>query len=460
MLSLLGFKPTEYDIHEYIYVASGNGNYTNFCNSTKDLPQGIKPKYPLAKDVSTINKYKISFDQYDPYGDYCGIPVAEIGLFIGETDLSYVVPWYSYGKKYDDGLYFQMNGGWGRRRSMDINLEIAPEVKTISEWDNVHFFMETQTRLKFAKDFDELLQQAFASSHKHDVFYVTDISRITNDYEAGFPKEVSAASHYFILENEDMKSFLGCNVELEEPKYGWRSISTDEITPQPNTAGTLVLYLESIEENTNGNNPHIGNGTYDDGMAYVSGMSQIFNYSLMSRNFIGIDDNSCSAISEYVFDLERQEDNRKCWFFTDNYNKKCGEEAAYAKVNECGFQEKNIELREADITDGVCSLKNCNDSVLAQAGCNKELADGVDIISILSTAGQNQTVRIGKNANSSGYFISGNTNTITTYNRGSSACTFNPETQTGDNGGNGEAAANSIINVKNIEVCCSISRTR
>lgn len=443
MLALFGFKPEEYDIHEYIYVASGVGNYTNFCNSTSNIPQNIKPKYPLAEDVSTINKYKINFDSYDPYGEYCGIPVAEIGYFSGDTNLSYVVPWFSYGKKYDDGLYFQKNGGWGRRGSMDINLEIAPDIKTITEWDVVPLYMETQARLKFAKDFDELLQQAFASSHKNDVFYVTDISRITDDYEAGFENEITDASHYFILENEDMNTFLGFNYEAETPKYGWRSVKTEEIL-EPNTAGTLVLYLESIEDKTDGNNPHIGNGTYDDGMAYVSGMSQIFNYSLLSRNFIGINDESCSAISKYVFDMARNEDNRKCWFFSDDYNTKYGKEAAYEKVTECGLQEKNIEFREVEVTEGICALAKCNDSKVNKAtNCDGELEAGVDIINLLTHAGLNKTISIGKNAGK-------------VYNRTSQLDTFDPET--GKKGENGEAAANSIVNVKNIEVCFNLKQ--
>jgi hypothetical protein len=49
------------------------------------------------------------------------------------------------------------------------------------------------------------------------------------------------ASHYFILENEDMNQFLGYS--WDNRKYGWRSIDMGEIT-EPDAAGTLVLYLE------------------------------------------------------------------------------------------------------------------------------------------------------------------------------------------------------------------------
>lgn len=437
MLALFGFTPDEYTIKEHVCVFSATTDQfkdLHFCNET----EGKEFSYPLAKDVSTINKYKVNFDSSDPYGDYCGIPVAEVGFESAGTDYSYVVPWFSYGKKYDDGLYFQMHGGWGKRHAMDIDLAIAPEIKRIQEWKKiVPLYMETQARMKFAKDFDELRQQAYASSNKNDVFYVTDISEIQNEYSPGLNREITDASHYFVLENQDLNQFLGFSNDLE--KYGWRSIATTEIVspamPEGSgtTAGTLVLYLESIQDDTAGNNPHIGNGTYDDGLAYISGMSEIFAYSLINKNFIGIDDSACTKIAGYKFDVDLQEDDRKCWFFSDNYNNKCGKEATYLKPDECGEAEKTISFREVDVTDEICNERNCNDSTPTKSKCDSALY--YDIVELLMNAGENETVKIGKNAEH-------------VYRRESELDTFNPETT--ETGENGEAAANSIVNIKNV----------
>ena len=424
MLALFGFSPEDYDIHEYVYVASSNGDFTRFCESTNELPEENMPKFPLAKDVATINKYKINFNPVDPYGDYCGIPVAEIGHFVqNESDTanpynySYVVPWFSYGKKYDDGLYFQMNGGWGNRSYKKIELDIAPEISAITEGNGVSLYDETQARLKFASDFDELLQQAGTHSQELDVFYVTDISNIVSEYSFG-PDEASdtGCSHYFVLENPNLYQFLGYSYcGTTAGSFGWRNIKTREIEENV-SAGTLVLYLESIKDDTTGNNPHVGNGTYDGGSSYLTSMSNIFGYSLDKQNFIGIDDGSCVAIAGYKFDLTREEDNRKCWFFSDDYE------------TEEKRNGDTVTLLDGNVTGEMCSA-------------NTAISDIIELLGTPET-NKNSVPPIGSEAEE--YFMK---DTESLYTRGSDLSAFVPEVE-GEN--NGEAAANTVINVKDI----------
>ena len=421
MLGLLGFDPEDYDIHEYIYVARGNGNYQSVCQATNGVNCGVK--YPLSRDVATINKYKVNFNTYDPYGEFCGIPVAEVGYTVGEGDdavnCSYVVPWYSHGKQYDDGLYFQMNGGWGRRENKKVGLEIAPKVSSVTETDDVRIYDETQARIKFALDFDELLQQAAAHSIKNDVFYVTDIGRMKDLYTFKDGQESAAVmSHYFVLEDQELSQFLG----YTGGKYGWRSIKQEEVTNNSSTAGTLVLYLESIQDITTGNNPHIGGGMYDDGTAYISGMTNIFGYSLENNSFIGISDETCKKIEGYVFDVERFEDNRKCWFFSDDYNTSSGKN-----------NNEIITFKEKDITDQTCDLNGI-----------------VNDIEMLNIGEKNKLNGVGVSADT---HFKGDTAIV--YERESEIDPFNPE---GKDSKNDEAAANSIINVKNMVVNFNITR--
>ena len=492
MLSMFGFTPDEYKIREYVCVFTGTTDqWPHFCDSTKNK----KFAYPLAKDIETINKYKINFNALDPYAEYCGIPVAEVGYWKDGEDYSYIVPWYSHGKTYDDGLYFQMHGGWGKRDKMDIDLEIAPNVKSITGTDTIPLYMETQARLKFAKDFDELLQEAFASSNTHDVFYVTDISTMQDDYKTKPGENITGASHYFILENNELKQFLGYSSGYSgSQKYGWRSIKNSEIT-QPNSAGTLVLYLESIMDDTTGNNPHIGNGTYDDGMSYISGMSDVFGYSYVNRNFIGIDDDTCDEIKKIKFGvIPFVEDNRKCWFFSDNYNEKYGKNVKYLTPtrkpetdSDCGnpWEEasEKITFREVDVTDRICDIRKCFDrspfkkmqgdngntasdrvacgsDPAPSEGCTGDL--GYEITTLLTSS--NSTPQVGVNAKDifqttkefeevlvDGKYVQREitVNYNEKYNRTTILSPFDPENRVGENG---EAAANSIVNIKNLDI--------
>ena len=475
MLSMFGFTPDEYKIKEYVYVFSATTTqFPHFCNDTN----GKNFAYPLAKDVATVNKYKINFNSFDPYGEYCGIPVTEVGYWKDGEDYSYVVPWYSQGKAYDNGLYFQMHGGWGKRKKMDVDLEIAPSITQITGTDEVPLYMETQARLKFAKDFDELLQEAFASSNTHDVFYVTDISNIEDMY-SGDTAGKNNASHYFILDNVELNQFLGYSSDLG--KYGWRSIQKNEIVNNSSSAGTLVLYLESIKDDTTGNNPHIGNGTYDDGMSYVSGMSYIFDWSLVNKNFIGIDDNTCDKIRDFVFKTTKLEDNRKCWFFTDDYNDKYGKDVKYRTPSrkpeddsDCGnpWEEasEKITFKEVDVSDKICDIRNCHDRSSEKKfvnggdsieGCTKAL--DYDIFAMLSSAGKNALAVVGSSADNdlqtakefddNGNVIEVNYQTV--YNRVTSLKPFDPENRVGING---EAAANSVVNVKNLDIAFTSPR--
>lgn len=469
ILSMFGFTTDEYKIREYVYVFSATtSQFPHFCNDT----DGKSFAYPLAKDVATVNKYKINFNSFDPYGEYCGIPVTEVGYWKDGEDYSYVVPWYSQGKTYDNGLYFQMHGGWGKRKRMDIDLEIAPSITQITGTDAVPLYMETQARLKFAKDFDELLQEAFASSNTNDVFYVTDISNIEDMY-SGDTAGKNNASHYFVLDNVELNQLLGYSSELG--KYGWRSIQKNEIVNNTTSAGTLVLYLESIKDDTTGNNPHIGNGTYDDGLAYVSGMSEIFAWSLVNKNFIGIDDGTCDKIKDFVFDRVRQEDNRKCWFFTDDYNFRYGKNVKYltqdgkpTKESDCGNPwsegSETIVFKEVDVSDKICAIKRCHDRSSEKRiidgedsieNCTKDL--DYDVFKMLSTADDNGLSAVGVSADDDLQIAkelddNGNPITVTyrdVYNRITSLKPFDPENRVGPDG---EAAANSIVNVKNLVI--------
>ena len=187
------------------------------------------------------------------------------------------------------------------------------------------------------------------------------------------------------------------------------------------------------------------NGKYDGGEAYIRGRSHIFNYSLINKNFIGIDDDTCEKIGDFVFDVDRETDNRKCWFFSDNYNEKYGKHVEYltpGDKDDCGEVDENksekIEFREIDMTDKICAVDNCNDRS-ASTHCNKSLA--YDYIDELSGASQNSGAVVGNEAR---LYMLDEQDEL--YSRLTDLEPFDPENRVGPNG---EAAANSIVNIKN-----------
>ena len=445
MLGMLGLRPNDYVVREYVYVAKGRtGGYGHFCDRTEQLTRNIPgkiPLYPLAEDTAIINKHKINFNINDPFGAYCGIPVTEVGYFVENPsdpdnpyDCSYVIPWYSQGKKYDDGLYFQMNGGWGNRHERKVKPIIGTTPTSITQTSVVGLYDETQTRLKFAKDFDEMLQEAFISSNTLDVFYVTDISGINDRYTFRDGEVKTGLSHYFILENQALDQFLGYSRTGTIIGYGWRNIKESEFRgADPSSAGTMVLYLESIIDDTTGNNPHIGGGTYDGGRAYIDSMSNIFGHALGTKSFIGINDNTCNKIANYIFDCERVEDNRKCWYFTDNY----------------------IDNRTDQTCENGEKCQACeNDANNKQCWWLRETGDlpcgTYDLDSLISAAKANAMNLLGAPAAPEMTLPADMIDSGYNYNRESNLFLYDPEL--GTSAYTGEAGANSIINVKDLVI--------
>ena len=173
-------------------------------------------------------------------------------------------------------------------------------------------------------------------------------------------------------------------------------------------------------------------GTYDDGMSYVSAMTRIFGGALDNNSFIGIDDDTCDDIQKYIFESEQFEDNRKCWFFSDDYN------TGYSYGSCTETPSATTEFREVDITDKICDLSG----VKATSYFNVE-----DVLTE-----KNTVVKIGKDGNDSGHC---RTDMMTGYGRTSSLNVYDPETGKEDNK-NTEASCNSVVNVKNIEIDFSL----
>lgn len=406
ILRLLGIKKHEYQINEYVAVASGMPEQCTFNDDLQPFDDNLYARptgdisYPTVKDVVSINMNKSdkTIGEYDSYFD--GIAVKPFMCMDKDkwkkdeqgnktVPSYYVVPWYENGKRYDGNWYFQAKGGWGKSNKKKIENRVVTG-STVKEITDVSFiYDESESYLKFAENVKEM-KSFFKSDVVIDmVCYVTDITDIAttaNDY-----------SHYFVLLNEDNIGII------DEDGNGWKPITNAEIRAGETEEAKRILYLENITETTEGNNPHISNGLYDDGMEYLDRMNQIF----MEQVNLGDD----GLVRFSSIDKEKIKD---CYVFGIN--------SAYSALTR--------DNRKCDYYYNP-QLTTGNTVVLKESGGSAVLTSKIDQGKISDFYSATTKAKIYD-------YYSG-----TTY-------TKNPEKSSG--GQNEEPAANSLINVKNIEI--------
>ena len=321
----------EYDIHEYISVAR------KF------------PSYAETSRLRALGEY-VNYDENTNFMD--GYPVAVVsprGDSSEESDY-YLIPWFNSRETYKYPFYFQQKGGWGRmlRKSISEPISIA---SSITESYGMAIYKETEPYMKFVRDIDELKQIPNDIVFENMVCYVTDISDIYNEYneEPTNPDPIPSGegrgssqdptltidtqadpqndySHYFVLKNISLSNYVGFVSSEKYYCYGWKNVKTREYKGATPTTddGFRVLYLESIFQNNKDNNPHAGYGMYDDGDSYLNRFERLFGEDLDNRVFDFLldgdeeDRNDYDKIAETGFDLDYMvENNKKCYFFDD-----------------------------------------------------------------------------------------------------------------------------------------------
>lgn len=311
LLSIFGMKEnTDYKITEYVGVANGT--------------------YPKYDDVVAFNegKYNASGLDTDPL---FGIPVALPPRGItGNTSNAYVVPWYEKGKSYDKDLYFQMKGGWGKsdRKRIDLSHLVGDDLKFIHETETFKLYEDTISDLKYVGTLDDLVELGRTVVKTGDVCYVTNITGIIEKYSMA-PEDnlidFEDASHYFYLANDEYANVLGYNENAQqEEKHGWVCVTNAEISAATTDIALKILYLESIVDNTEGNNPHMGHGMYDGGEEYIDRMFKPFGPAMENDEFVTMSIEDARASAETLsFQKSIVEDNKKCLYFSDRvrYNK-------------------------------------------------------------------------------------------------------------------------------------------
>ena len=362
-----------YDMTEYVYVA-GSGS-TLWRGIDNDQTALVK-----IEDVKEKNKYKINYDFLNS-DEYQGLPVREVMVSTRDYPVyyydengdeyihhyiadyrNYLIPWFDRNMVYDADIYFESKGGWGLRQTMigqfdDYNDVVIDTTKELKIYD------ESIKYLRFVNTIEDLLTAYGEYPKKNEVYYVYDISGFRK-YEWGYltkkdengkliPEPAHTMSHYFVLKDIEHSDVLGAILDgenglpkLESEKfyysedgiilgedndsidelgfpikqYGWKNVSEDELNRGVSEDAKRVYYMESIVENNGGNAPHGGFGKYDDGNTYKDFFKDIFKGARDEDAFIDTTDNAMPKENEFGFELEKEIDNVKCWYFSDTIN--------------------------------------------------------------------------------------------------------------------------------------------
>lgn len=439
LLGLLGIKydkdsaTTEVLINEHVAIAKGNPE--GYCHFVDGLTDMI---YPNAEDIEFVNMKKDSLlDDYA--GDvYEGIGVKEVtsnieGPYSGQT---YVVPWYVNGKKYDNDMYFQCDGGWGKIKSNFYPLSINVDCTTKTDFSptQIEIYEETQNYLKFASDLNEMLDFTNSVVKEGMIVYVTDIENAANYGFTG-----NDLSHYFVLKDKDKSTTAN----------GWYAVTQTELNNASTAYAERIIYLESIRESTEGNNSHTGEGHYDDGKSYVNKLNSIFGGAIENKDLTRFTQADIEkAISKYTFNIEtgykdnnnietEYKDNKKCWYF--GKGSKNGD-----IINE--YQKSQTEYDYFKLVSGITQT-NDKEAYWYTKIKQNEIPQGTEVVE------KDEEPTYGVNSGSTKYIKVKKWILVQRETNGDlwdtpSYTPVNPE------GGNTyeEPAANSIVNLKNIDI--------
>lgn len=359
LLGLFGLKSYDVDKNSYDYKLT---EYVDVVKSDE------KVDYDTV--VSFNNKKKNFYETYSDYeGDTTdplqGLPVKAVSYIDGDgNNKFYLIPWFDKDETLDGNVYYQMYGGWGKSFSKELanTRNISDDIVST---ENIPIYNETIKNLIAVQTIDDLKYISYNKKHQNCVAYVYNIGDFESKYNNDGITNITLsggennekATNYFILHTATNSYTIGSEKNGDNIKYGWVNVTEKDLELNTDN-GIRVKLLESVIENHKGNNPHGGFAKYDDGETYIDYFRKIFKYSLENNNFNDLmytcEDGLLNPEVENIgFDIEKQKDNVKTWYFTDtnnqNENNKLLELTIMEDINEAsdftykGVKYKNIK---------------------------------------------------------------------------------------------------------------------
>lgn len=249
----------------------------------------ITEQIAVAQHFIPVNEFSALRTYYGYTDDVTdGYPVAI------DYECNKLVPWVKPNVKYDNNLYFQEKGGWGKTAKKTIY-----SGDTWVDLSGDFIYRESVPKIYFVKDKYELLSLGNKKElHNNTIAHVEDLG-------------------YFILKNKGLYDVIGenegYNTQYPYNEHGWDSINDDD---------ARVLYAQSIVFDNEGNNPHDGNNEYDDGNSYLDKFNRLFLEDLKNGKYDAElkcqDDDTYNAILYSGFCLTKIDDNKKCHYFSED----------------------------------------------------------------------------------------------------------------------------------------------
>lgn len=330
MLSLFGLTSYDHNKTNYDYKIT---EYVNTVTNNNHITYDDVIKYNIQKKTYEERYPAFEVVENDPLQ---GLPIRKVEY---ETESgenrNYLIPWFDNNQIIDGDVYFQMHGGWCKTFKKDINNNTNNNDDIVAS-NTVKIYDESIKYLLVVKRINDLKFILKNKLYEGCIVYVININDFDSIYTNDEIRNITLngdngtlqASHYFILDNNKNSYIIGSNKnENGENVYGWENITVSEIemsnTRPNNDRGLKVRLMESIVEDHKGNNPHGGYGKYDDGEAFVDHFRQIFKYSIDNDNFNDAlytceNGELDEAIENIGFDIVKQKDNVKTWYFSDS----------------------------------------------------------------------------------------------------------------------------------------------
>ena len=374
ILGMFGYEPATEDNNDA-------GTYT--ITEYVDLVQSAI-SYCEASKYRVLAEYA-NYDDNTNYMDgYPVVPIIPAGEDVNtQKDINkwYLMPWFDKDATYRNPFYFQGKGGWGKQISKAINLPSLTPISAITPSDTVSIYEETLPYMRYASTIEEMLSMNSLGLQENTVCYVTDISPMmeTGFYSKrpGDKEDEEDYSHYFVLKNPTLSSFVGYVSNNLYDCYGWRNVYLQEIHDAYNLNNTQVdtwedglrvLYMESLQSEEKGNNPHVGFGQYDDGDEYLENFRNLFKAPFEEGlfDYLNSDDEEYkeyynTLANGYGFKFEEVSDNTKCSYFNDMSD---DEEEGLKPTDFINYsggtsqQEQPTDWNWAKMNDGTANVYN------------------------------------------------------------------------------------------------------
>ena len=359
LLGLFGLKSYDVDKNSYDYKLT---EYVDVVKSDENIDYDTV--------VSFNNKKKNFYETYSDFeGDTTnplqGLPVKAVSYIDGDgNNKFYLIPWFDKDETLDGNVYYQMYGGWGKSFTKELanTRNISDD---IASTENIPIYNETIKNLIAVQTIDDLKYISYNKKHQNCVAYVYNIGDFGSKYKNDGITNITLsggennekATNYFILHTATNSYTIGSEKNGDNINYGWVNVTEKDLEKNTDN-GIRVKLLESVIENHKGNNPHGGFAKYDDGETYIDYFRKIFKYSLENDNFNDLM-YTCEngllnpEVEKMGFNIEKQKDNVKTWYFTDtsnqNENNKLLELTIMEDINEAsdftykGVKYKNIK---------------------------------------------------------------------------------------------------------------------